>query len=159
MRDEKNRVVTLPGVKRSEEVEPRQLTLFFDLQEASNQFVFVDIRQLNERSLIRILVSASVSLVIDLRPAPVFSRPKFKHSNVSEYIHSRNIDYFEYAYRISCSVDANLELQAVLENKGEGLTLCLFDDLGKERGWCEQARQSIRRSHSQAIEINSRLMV
>lgn len=134
-----------------------QLQLFSDASLQNQQFVFVDIDRLDENSLLRMVAMNAVSLLIDVRSAPTFERPKFKHEEVTSYLFHHKVEYFEYAFKLKELGDELCgELNSAIGSKSAGLTLCLYDRDAKSRGLCDHARRSIKRSGELGVELSPR---
>lgn len=159
MGDEK--VVVFPGVTgkptRQVRVE-RQLELFRRPEEISTFFVFVDIAGFDQESFLEVMATNAVVSLIDIRPAPVFKHPKFNHQEIYQYLSEKNIVYFDYAMAASHrAIFSDFHLARIVgRERNNGLTLCIYDDDSREKGWLEVVRDNFRRSRFFAAELSPR---
>ena len=127
----------------------RQQNLFGHAGDNRGKIVFLDICWLAEETLLTLLTRNAVMALIDLRPRPVFDRPRFRHRKVVHYLHERNVIYLEYAMLARCVRDpaspfgyasegAEKKISALL---GRGLTVCIYDEASKTTGWLEEVRR------------------
>ncbi len=143
---------------------PERVDLFGGNVEGLGKIAFIDVGTLTEAILLHIVVRNAVAAIIDLRPRPVFSRPRFHHKNVVTYFLQRDICYFEYALALQGEHRASGPLHQtangldhyIEEILQRGLTLLVYDDEAKERGWLDDVRYRLKRSGSFKAELNPR---
>jgi hypothetical protein len=117
----------------------------------SGKTAFVNVDWLVENVLLNIIVINGVTGIIDLRPRPVFSRPKFRHKKVLSYLYEHNIRYFECALYASSNQaranrSLNLEILTALSSVVDhGLTICIYDESARSLGWMDDIRNVLRR--------------
>jgi hypothetical protein len=167
-----DKVVRFPGASAattiSDALEPhRQPNLFGHTDENRGKIVFLDIRWLAEEMLLTLLTRNAVTALVDLRPRPVFDRPRFRHRDVVHYLHERNVLYLEYAMlargvRDSASQfrhkpeGAEEKISALL---GRGLTVCVYDEASKTAGWLEEIRYVLRHAPDYLAEMHPRALI
>ena len=136
---------------------------------ASNRgkIVFFDVADLVEETLLRLIAANAVTALVDIRPAPVFSRPRFRHRDVVEYLHHRDVRYVEYAFAVASpvkdkalaairSTDAYGWIEPALER---GLALCIHDAKARELGWLDDMRRMLRHCDGYVAEVHPRSMI
>lgn len=145
-----------------------QPSLFGDGADGRGKVAFIDIKILTEEPFLRILTMNGVRAVVDLRPVPVFERPRFRHRQVVFYFHDRHIQYVEFAFTVKRPVRMRSDLAAMqgsdlygkiekaLEN---GLALCLYDEASRELGWLDEMRRILRLSNAHLAELNPRSLI
>ena len=133
-----------------------QLELFGDVKSYSNFVSFLDIDTLDQEKLIDILTRNAVTSILDIRARPVFRKPKFVHSELSRYFTHRDIHYFDYAMALADPDTGHPNSIARRVNFGResGLTICLYDQSSRDRGWVEAARRTLRRSSLFKAELS-----
>ncbi|RYG58031.1 MAG: hypothetical protein EON56_00920 [Alphaproteobacteria bacterium] len=133
-----------------------QLELFGDVKSYSNFVSFLDIDTLDQEKLIDILTRNAVASILDIRARPVFRKPKFAHSELSRYFTHRNIHYFDYAMALGDPDTGHPNSIARRVNFGResGLTICLYDQSSRDRGWVEAARRTLKRSRLFKAELS-----
>lgn len=138
----------------------RQLELFRTDDFGTNQVAFLDIEVLDQEKLFKIITYNSASAILDIRPRPVFRKPKFVHSEVSRYFSDNRVHYFDYAAAISDPdfIRPHEIARRVNLGRGEGLTICLYDVNSRERGWIDRARRMLRRSKLFTAELSPRAL-
>lgn len=138
--------------------EPAQFELFRDAEEAARYFSFIDIRDYDQTSFLRLLARNAVSTVIDIRPVPLFDRPKFRHGEVVDYMFKAEIVYFEYAVaRLRDHLESNYKIaRTVNMRRNAGLTLCVYDEASLNEGVVASVRGMFSRSNFYTIELTSR---
>ena len=122
---------------------------------------FVDVAALDETSLLAIVARNHVGAVVDVRPSPVFDKPRFRHREVVFHLYRHGIPYIELAMlAIWPASERRLgtfmreETFAALEaGLDRGLALCLYDADAREDGWLEEARRMIRQSRGFRAEL------
>ena len=127
---------------------------------------FVDVAELTEESLLRLLASNGVKALVDARPCPVFDMPRFRHKSVILNLYHRRIPYVEMAMlAIWPAGDRRLgtfmqrETYAAIEPALElGLTLCLYDADARATGWLEETRRMIRHARGFAAELHPQVL-
>lgn len=151
-------IVQLPSIsdrqlRRREEV---QLELFGHHVCGSNFVTFIDVENLNQDSLIDIVTKNAVVSILDIRARPVFRRPNFVHAEIFRYLEYRKIHYFDYAVVAADPAEHGLHAIArrVNHGRGNGLTLCLYDESSNQKGWVEEARRTLRRSKLFRAELS-----
>ncbi|MNS79258.1 hypothetical protein D3C72_1129070 [compost metagenome] len=156
-------IVQLWGDRISPQYEANalQLDLFGGEVSLSNFVTFLDIDDLDQDIFLSILTKNPVSAVLDIRPRPVFRRPKFVHSEISQHMAVQHIHYFDYAVALGDADDGSIRSIARRINyrRDHGLTLCLYDDSSRERGWIEAARRTLRRSRLFKAELSPTALV
>lgn len=135
--------------------------LFSDPRLGKGKVAYLHIEGLSEADLLHAIARNSITGLIDLRPRPVFERPNFEHKKVVGYLYSHRVQYFEYALfqnelrpsesRNDKRKKVEKELDALLAS---GLTLCLYDEDSKERGWLERTRHILRDRSSFVAELH-----
>lgn len=142
-----------------------QLCLFGPAGEGRGKVAFLDVADLAEETLLRTLAMNAVTAVVDLRPVPVFARPKFRHRHVIFYLHSRRIEYIEYAFIGVRSIGAGPEISAMNASGvydriepalDRGLSLCLYDQRTRELGWLDDVRRAFRHARGYMAELHPR---
>lgn len=136
---------------------------------ASNRgkIVFFDVADLVEETLLRLIAANAITALVDLRPTPVFSRPRFRHRDVVHYLHHRDIRYVEYAFAVTWpakdralaamrSSDAYGWIEPALER---GLALCIHDAKARELGWLDDMRRMLRHCDGYVAEVHPRSMM
>lgn len=167
-----DKVLRFPGVFAptiiSDTLEPHQQpNLFGHAGENRGKIVFLDICWLAEETLLTLLTRNAVTALIDLRPRPVFDRPRFRHKNVVHYLHERNVLYLEYAMLARGVRDpashiryksqgAEQKIGALL---GRGLTVCVYDEASKTVGWLEEIRHVLRHAPDYLAEMHPRALI
>jgi hypothetical protein len=153
-------VRALPGVERILTSIECQPDLFLDAGAASNKFVFLDIEACDQERFLEIVALNSVSAVIDLRPSPVFKKPKYIHKEIVQYLSDRHIVYFEFAMTNINTEKFSIRRVADLVNRNreQGLTVCVFDSHSVERGWVDRVRHNFSRSAFFTAEMNPRVL-
>lgn len=138
------------------DVDVLQLDLFGGEASLSNFVAFLDIDDLDQDIFLSILAKNPVSAVLDIRPRPVFRQPKFVHAEISRHMAVHHVHYFEYAVALGDPDCGSVHSIARRINyrRGDGLTLCLFDESSRERGWIEAARRTLRRSRLFKAELS-----
>lgn len=133
-----------------------QLELFGQQDRSSNYVVFIDADGLDQDLLMDILTRNAITSILDIRARPVFRRPKFVHADIFRYLSYRRIHYFDYAIAMSDPVDGSPNAIARRVNHGResGLTLCLYDQSSKDRGWIDVARRTLKRSKLFKAELS-----
>lgn len=133
-----------------------QLELFGDVNSYSSFVSFLDVDNLDQEKLIDILTRNAVTSILDIRVRPVFRKPKFVHSELSRYFTYRNIHYFDYAMALADPETGHPNSIARRVNFGRehGLTICLYDQSSRDRGWIEAARKTLRRSRLFKAELS-----
>lgn len=145
------------AVTRSGDV---QLELFDSVKAYANLIAFIDITDFDQNQFLDIIAKNSVKSILDIRPRPVFRRPKFSHGEMSEYFEWNRINYFEYAiFGRSEDVTRVQIARKIHSGRSDGLSLCIFDEESKTRGWLEEARFTLHRSRLFKAELNSRSLV
>jgi len=141
--------------------QPKQLSLFGDPTERANYISFIDLDVLDQADFFSVITTNAVSAVLDIRAAPVFRRPNFNHSEVMGYFTEHQVSYFEYAVAASEAHGAGRFDIARSVNRGRaiGLTICLYDESSRDRGWLEEARLTLRRSSLFTAELSPRALV
>ena len=140
-------------------VRPR---LFADDAAGRGRAAFVDIDGLSMDTLLRAVAMNSVKTVIDLRPAAIFRRPKFRHKEVVSYFYRKNIEYVECAM-----IDVRARERPESGGGGglvpslgsylsRGLTLCIFDAEAREIGWLDNFRRQLAETPGFSVEIHPR---
>jgi len=162
----KNRVVQFPGTSSLEYIavapaSPRQRTLFDQGLENRGKIVFLDIRWLAEDTLLALVARNAVTALVDLRPRPVFDRPRFRHRHVVHYLFERDVHYLEYAMvvrgargRSGCD-DMGARIAEYLLH---GLTLCLYDEAARSAGWLDEIRHVARHAPGYLAEMHPRAL-
>ena len=139
----------------------------FVLEHLRGHIAYINLDDLAEEALLRLLAINGVSGVIDARIHPVFARPRFKHRNVVEYLNLRKIYYFEYAFfAFHCmdmipikwekSARAFAEIERLLPL---GLTVCLFDKESKNLGWLEEVKHICTHASGFITELHPRSLI
>lgn len=168
-----DKVVCFPNVSRTSSEKsnvapaPLQPNLFDDGSMNRGRIVFLDITWLIEDTLLNIVAKNGVAALVDLRPRPVFERPRFRHRHVVHYLYERNINYLEYAMlaridrgtgvRSPCwPEDVDLRFQEMLTL---GLTVCIYDDGSRSAGWIEDFRHLVQTAPGYLAELHPRALV
>ncbi|NNM74247.1 hypothetical protein [Enterovirga aerilata] len=169
MRDGK--VLAFPAVARSVEI-PRpgvnsgyEPTLFASAPEGKGKIVFVDVEWLAEETLLTAIARNGVTAILDVRPRPIFPRPKFRHKNVVLYFFQRKVRYLEYAM-LPRATRSGFEQRAlpckeaadtlIVEVLSRGLTMCLYDEQARKMGWLDDIRHLVRRAAGYTAELHPR---
>lgn len=153
------KVISIRGEAVSYDQEPLQLDLFNE-RSTANYFCFIDIDRFDQEDFLDVVVRHSVGAVVDLRPLPVFTSPKFDHREVTHYLYENHIAYLEYAmvkldpddfspWRIARSVN---------QGRPKGLTLWIYDQPTKDCGWFDLAKEQLNRSKLFRAELNPRAL-
>lgn len=131
------------------------------------KIVFFDVADLVEETLLRLIASNAVTALVDLRPAPVFKRPRFRHSDIVHYLHHRDIRYVEFAFAVTWpskdralaaiqSTHAYGWIEPALER---GLALCIHDEKARELGWLDDVRRMLPHCEGYVAEVHPRSMI
>ncbi len=142
------------------------LDLFGGNDKGSGRIVFVDVDALSEEILLRIIARNAIASVVDLRPRPVFMRPRFRHKRVVSYLYRRNVLYIEYAFLLLSmskspytakkkSGSADEEIENALKR---GLTMFLYDEEAKVAGLMDDVRRRLKRLSSFSAELHPRAL-
>lgn len=167
------KVIRLPDASKLRKDEPRflpanfQPSLFDHTGANTGKIVFLDITWLAEETLLNLVARNGVTALIDLRPRPVFEKPRFRHRHVVRYLYEQNVYYLEYAMlaRSTASTDAQLpssqegtkaHFRSVLPL---GLTVCLYDEATRSAGWIEHVRHLVRTMPSYLAEVHPRSLI
>ena len=142
------KIVKFPGTYAGAYGEaPPALDGFQDLDAQGRGLVaYVDVAHLDERRLMALLSDNHVKAFVDIRPCPVFAKPRFRHKEVVLHLYHRRIPYIEMAMlAIWPASERRLgtfmrdETYAALEDGlRRGLTICLYDDDARDDGWLEE---------------------
>ncbi|HEV7325450.1 MAG TPA: hypothetical protein VGN91_10290 [Bosea sp. (in: a-proteobacteria)] len=145
---------------------PLQPSLFDHAGANRGRIVFLDIIWLAEDTLLNIVVRNGVTDLVDLRPRPVFERPRFRHRQVVHYLYERNVGYLEYAmlarrdrntsFNSSWSEGIEIRFREMLTR---GLTLCLYDDGARSAGWVDDVRHLVDMAPDYLAEVHPRALV
>jgi hypothetical protein len=133
-----DKIINLP-IRRDGQVPAVELPLFGDPATSHGLVAFIDVQNLNQDTLFNIITRNSVSAVIDVRKAPIFSRPRFRHAEVADYFWSRRIAYLDLTSQSvqSSFAEAHISLLAsqphhiigkVAEILDRGLTLVIYEE-------------------------------
>lgn len=139
-----------------------QASLFLDRTSCRGLTSFVHINTLSEEILLRLVSRYGIAVIVDLRPRPVFERPKFRHREVVGYFFTRSIKYIEYAMISNAEIDEfSIEKRKeILRNALPlGMTLFLFDDAATEKGWVGEMRHDARISSEFRTEMHPRSLM
>jgi hypothetical protein len=123
------------------------------------KFVFVDIERFDEGNFLSLIARNAVSSIVDVRPMPIFDRPRFNHKDVFSFLFLNNVRYIEVALAPLSVPESRLTFDADSLGLRSGLTMCIFDHLAKDRGWVDLVRQSFRRSTNFVAEVNPRALM
>ena len=165
-------VVTFPGsVSAAFPARTRardaQSALFGCEAEQRGYIVFLDIEWRKQETFLTLLARNAVRGLVDLRPRPVFDKPRFRHRDVVQYLYERDVIYLEYGllskYNSKLVERSRCGLQCEGEEKlntilGRGLTLCLYDDASRAVGWLDEVRRLLQHSPSFHAEIHPRAL-
>lgn len=153
------KVVSISGGEVSFDQEAVQLDLFGN-RSGANYFCFIDIDSFDQDDFLDVIVRHSVGTVVDLRPLPVFSSPKFDHRQVTHYMQEHNVSYLEYAMVKVDPGDFSPWRIARKVNRGRprGLTLWLYDQPTKDCGWFDIAKSQLNRSRLFRAELSPRAL-
>lgn len=122
---------------------------------------YVDIAALDEESLLALVERNRVKAFVDVRPCPVFAKPRFRHKEVVFHLFHRHVRYIEMAMlsiwpaserRLGTFMQAET-YSALEDGLGRGLTVCIYDDDAREDGWLEETRRMIRHSRGFVAEL------
>lgn len=124
--------------------------------------VFADIDDFAEDILVHVLAANAIKAVVDLRPCPVFERPRFRHKNVVFHLYHQGIPYVEMAMlaiwpasdRRLGTFDREQTYSSIEPAMDLGLTLCIYDKDAREAGWLEETRRMIRHSKTFVAELH-----
>jgi hypothetical protein len=136
--------------------------LFGIMAEGRGRIAFLDVGSLTEDTLLSVLVRNAVVALIDLRPLPIFRAPRFQHKRVVSFLIHHNIRYVEAALvELNARKDPGIPLGSALgpiiqNNLSLGLTICLFDEGTREKGWLEAVRLATLQS---CTELHPRSLV
>jgi len=143
----------------------RAVEVFDGGEGGCGRVVFLHIAWLAEGSLLNIVASNHVAALVDLRPGPVFARPRFRHRHVIRYFYESNVEYLEYAIHINrarrAGIRAGLLDQATerfREVLSRGLTLCVYNDASRSAGWIEEFRRLLREAPAGVAELHPRAL-
>jgi len=157
----------LPTDPLKETSKAQQLSLFEQMGENLGRIVFLDISWLAEETLLNVMTRNGVTALFDLRPKPVFERPRFRHRHVVQYFFQNNVQYLEYAmlardirddWRRSSGSPPNAEAP-LREMLSRGLTICLFDEATRSAGWIDDVRRLVRSTPGYRAEVHPRALV
>jgi hypothetical protein len=131
------------------------------------KIVFLDISWLAEDTLLNLVARNGVTALIDLRPRPVFERPRFRHRHVVRYLYEQNVHYLEYAMLARTAVSTGVHSPSWQEGAKahfcailpRGLTVCLYDEGSRSAGWIDHVRHLVRTMPSYLAEVNPRALV
>ena len=141
--------------------EENTLDFFGHDMDGRGKVAFLDIDQLITARLFRLIVRNSVKSVIDLRPRPVFARPRFKHKEVVSYFHAHQVCYFEYALLIQSGQSQysylfNGDDRWLDDALKYGLSICIYDSESVMSGWPSELRCRLKKSPSFSAELHPR---
>lgn len=142
------------------EVADLQFDLFQPTQSPAGFFVFLDLDAYEQGDLLRVFARNAVSALIDLRPVPVFRRPRYNHREIVQFLSESRIAYFDYAMvqnRGGAYGDVAIG-RAVNRGRARGLTVCLYDERARERGLVDLARSNFNRSRFFKAELSPRAL-
>lgn len=159
-------VVSFPGIGSAFGAPPRseEQISFGYTKDGRGKIAFVDVEGLAEEPLLRILASNGVTALLDLRPCPVFEKPRFRHKDVVFYLRDRNIKYVEFSLLVDWA-SAKAGFSALLTSSvyaavepalASGLSICLYDGKAKEMGWLDEMRSVLRHSRTYSAELHPR---
>lgn len=158
------KIVAFPGpfqgLNTQRSTQPKQLSLFGEREEHANYISFIDLDELEQSDFFSVITANAVSAVLDIRAAPVFRRPHFNHSEVMGYFSEHHVSYFEYAVAASDNQGQGRFDIARSVNRGRtiGLTICIYDESSRNRGWLDAARLTLRRSSLFTAELSPRAL-
>ena len=155
------------GMAAAASREDAQRSLFPAHADGCGKVAFIDVETLAEERLFRLLALNAVTAVVDLRPCPVFERPRFRHKNVVFHLRDRDIRYIEFALivrrphadpaLVSLGVsDAYAKIEPALS---KGLSLCVYDKAARELGWLDEMRRLLRHASAYQAELHPRALL
>lgn len=138
---------------------PTQLDLFGQAPMDHRLFCFLDVNDISQDILMTSIVRNAIDTIVDLRPVPVFSKPKFDHHEITSWFSLHGVSYLEYAFAVFDPVSfAEMDRQYIKSQRTSRLSVWIYDDLSKELGWFEKVRFELRNSFSGA-EITARSLI
>jgi hypothetical protein len=159
-----SKVVTLfgDGISTSPQP-PSDRDLFGSIREVRGKVVFLDEADWHEDSLLRVVARNSVSAVVDMRSRPVFRLPRYRHRRVVSYFHRHGIQYLELINVLrdipAAEKRISVDLTGVVFSRAEhGLTICVFDNDTKERGWIDSIRALMISGTNHLVELHPRAL-
>ncbi|GBU15899.1 MULTISPECIES: hypothetical protein [Methylobacteriaceae] len=143
-----------------------QHSLFPARDEGRGKVAFVDVGALDEERLFRLLALNAVTALVDLRPCPVFERPRFRHKSVVFHLRDRDIRYIEFAMLVRRPLaDPTLVSMGVSNAYAKiepaltmGLSICIYDTAARDLGWLDQMRRLLRHSSTYQAELHPRAL-
>ena len=144
-----------------------QSALFGCEAEQRGYIVFLHIEWLKQEALLTLLARNAVRALVDLRPRPVFNKPRFQHRDVVHYLYERDLTYLEYGLLSKSKGKLEEHSRRGLEGereeklntiRGRGLTVCLYDDTARAVGWLDEVRRLLRHVPSFHAEIHPRAL-
>ena len=166
-----DKILQFRGISALEFSRKQKKTSDFDLfshhKRFANKFVFVNIEDLEQQNLYRIIKLNSVKVIVDLRIFPIFQKPEFNHKEISDYFINNNLTYFDFSdltqsimsspsfapnsYKVKLK-----RLKSLLRGMQEGLCLILFDHHIYDQQILPYVREIISDQHSRHSELNPR---
>jgi len=127
-------------------------------------YAFVDIAALDEPTLFALIDACGAKALFDMRPCPVFERPRFRHKPVVFRLYDLGVRYHEFAMLVYGSTrDRTLSdeetralRKAIDAALSPGPALFLYDGDARAWGWLEQVRLFLRHAPCGAVELNPR---
>lgn len=151
-------LVEFPGIAR---VAPRP-----GMAGMAGRVAFLDLAPYGQAGLLALLAANGVAALVDLRPCPVFGKPRFRHREVVAWLQDADVRYIEYAMEVRGLRDApdreRREACAMADAVGphlaRGLVACIHDAAARDRGWLDAMRRVMRHHPGCAAEIHPRAL-
>lgn len=119
-----------------------QADLFGDTNPTGRYFCFLNIDEVDQDTLLKVIARNSVHTVVDLRKLPLFDKPKFSHRSVMTHFRQHGILYLEYAMAVrSPSIFSDLHRD---EQEPLGLSLWIYDESTRAVGWYDHVRKGLK---------------
>lgn len=156
-----------PSTPPSRTLPPQQLSLFDHRGDNCGRIAFLDVHWFAEETLLNLMSCNGVTALVDLRPRPVFERPRFRHRHVVHYLCEHGVHYLEYAMLARSTTDDWVRSHAwplgaearIHEVLSRGLTVCLYDEGARSAGWIDAVRHMVRSTPGYRAEVHPRALV
>ena len=157
---EQVRAMPIGGERTNPQNHALQLELFSPRNSFSNHFAILDLSWFDELSLTQLIIKNDVSVVIDLRQKPVFSKPKFNHKHVVNFFENCAVEYFEYAF---LKIEFNRSFSKfrkvreirnrIMNGTSKGMMLCLYEESIERQQYVSDFRLLVNGTNRSWVEL------